>query len=100
MTQQLDKKIDQLRELCAQGDYHAALRLAASWPRLGVYKEEIQRGWAAASNPRTYAEMGLDPLALARTGVEALRASYCPKGVSWPAFDRTRMPQLSKVYNG
>lgn len=66
----------ELKALWAQGEYRSALKLAASWPRLGTHKAAIQQGWAAASNPRIYKEMGKDPEALAAAGYAAIRERY------------------------
>lgn len=76
MTKPLIKAIDQLRAHWAAGDYRKALKLAASWPRLGKHKNAIQQGWAAASNPRIYAEMGKDVDALVAKGLDAIQDRY------------------------
>ena len=70
--------LEKLRQLWAAGDYHKALALAASWPRLGTYKVAIQRGHAAASplTARAYAEMGYDCGQLVADGLAALAARY------------------------
>ena len=77
------KKIDTLRTHCDNGNWKAALRLAASWPRLGDHKIAIQQGWAAMSNPNFYEEIGKDPQALIDAGVAALRAAYARPTDSW-----------------
>ena len=82
------KKIDVLRASCANGDYYAALRLAASFPRLAPkHVNAIKQGWSAASNPVFYREIGKDPAKLVAEGVVALMDEYKPAGVVWPAFD-------------
>jgi hypothetical protein len=58
------------------GEWHEALRLAASWPRLGEHKRRIEQGWAAMSRPDFYRELGHDPDALVADGVAALRERY------------------------
>lgn len=69
-------KLDKLKELWASGQYRAALKLAASWPRLGTHKEAITRGWAAATNPGLYRGMGKDPGKLYADGLHAVAARY------------------------
>lgn len=69
-------KMDLLREAAAEGDWYAALRIAARFPRLGKQKEAITRGWAALQNPGMYREMGQDPEELVALGIKALRERY------------------------
>ena len=69
-------KLDQLRATHAAGDARKALGIAARFPALGDAREAITAGWAAATNPRTYREMGRDPDALFRAGVAAMEARY------------------------
>lgn len=82
----LPTAINKLRTLWADGSYRKALRLAASWPRLGEHKDAIQKGWAAASNRAFYAELGYNPAALERAGLDAVAARYdlpqAPEGLS------------------
>lgn len=60
----------------ASGDWGKALKLAASWPRLGEHKKAIEQGWAAYSNPSFYRQLGKDPEGLIVAGVNALRLRY------------------------
>jgi len=69
-------KLEQLKKLWDAGDYRNALKLAATWPRLGEHKKAIQQGWAAAWNPGFYHQMGKDPAALYRDGLGALAERY------------------------
>ena len=68
--------IQNLRTLWAIKDYRKALKLAASWPRLGNHRDTIRTGWSAAYNPRFYEEMGRDPGALYRAGLVAICERY------------------------
>jgi hypothetical protein len=68
--------IQSMRTLWAAGEYRRALKLAATWPRLGTHKDAIQRGWAAASNADMYRQMGKDPAALYEAGLAAVAARY------------------------
>ncbi len=65
-----------LKDLVTAGHHRQALKLAASWPRLGPHADAIRAGWAAASNPAFYQEIGKDPVALEGTGMVALRKRY------------------------
>lgn len=79
----LPSAINKLREHWAANNYRKALRLAASWPRLGDHKDAIQKGWAAANNPAFYMELGHNPEALFATGLRAVAERYelqQPKG--------------------
>lgn len=72
----LPTAINKLREHWAADNYMKALRLAASWPRLGDHKDAIQKGWAAASNPNFYMELGYDPGQLYAAGLRAVAERY------------------------
>jgi len=70
------KKVEILAEMMNTGDWHSALRLAASWPKLGEHEKAIRQGWAAKSNPALYLQMHKDPDALVAAGVAALKERY------------------------
>lgn len=72
----METKLARLKALWAAGDYRAALKLAAGWPRLGRHRDAIRRGWAAASNPTFYRELGQDPDALYQAGLQAVAERY------------------------
>lgn len=72
----MKRKIDELREMMAAEDWHAALRLAARFPRLGEHKEPIQTGWSALTNPGFYVQIRKDPETLVEEGIQALKARY------------------------
>lgn len=72
----METKLQQLRDFWATGDYRRALKLAASWPRLGLHKEAIQRGWAALSYPSFYVGLGVEPASLVGAGLDALAERY------------------------
>ena len=76
----MQTKISKLKQLMADGDHHKALKLAASWARLGVHKDAIQRGWAAMSNPRFYRQIGLNPDKLVAVGLQAICERYGIRG--------------------
>ena len=68
--------LQKLKNLWAAGRYLEAIKLAASWPRLGDHKVPIERGWAAASNPGFYRSIKKDPNALYRAGLLAVAERY------------------------
>jgi hypothetical protein len=72
----MQTKLATLRQYMAAGDYRAALRLAAGWPRLGPQRATITRAWAAWQNPAFYAELGHDPQRLIDAGLAAIRTRY------------------------
>ena len=72
----METALDRLKALWADGEYRKAIKLAASWPRLGEHKAAIERGWAAASNPAFYRQLRKDPVALYHKGLVAVAARY------------------------
>ena len=70
------KKIETLRAYMAAGDWRAALRLAAAFPRLGEHKARIERGWEAAARPDFQRQLGRNPEVLMADGIAALRERY------------------------
>jgi hypothetical protein len=73
----MQTKVQQLRRYMADGDYRAALRLAASWPQLGEHRDAITCGWAAMSHPAFYEAIGKDPSVLVAHGLDAIRSRFC-----------------------
>lgn len=69
-------KLAGLKALMMAGDHGPALKLAASFPRLGDHKAAIQQGWAAWSAPSFYRELGKDPDTLVRAGLTAILERY------------------------
>ena len=72
----METKLAKLKQMMADGDHRGALKLAASWGRLGKEKRDIERGWAAYSNPEMYRSMGYDDDYLINAGLKALRTKY------------------------
>jgi hypothetical protein len=60
----------------AAEEWPEALRIAARFPVLGDGKEAITRAWAAHTNPAFYRQIGRDPEAEVRAGIEALKRRY------------------------
>jgi hypothetical protein len=74
----METKLSRLKRLMAEGNYHAALRLANSFFELGKQKEAITRAWAAAVNPEMYIQMGDDPKELIHIGILAINERFGP----------------------
>ena len=72
----METKASQLRQMIAAEDWTGALRMAAKFPQLGAQREAIQLGWSALSQPGFYRQIGKDPDALVRAGVQALKERY------------------------
>lgn len=72
----MQRKIDILHGFMESGDWGKALKLAASWPRLGKHKAAIQRGWAAYSRPAFYSQLNYDADKLVKDGIGALKDRY------------------------
>jgi hypothetical protein len=70
------RKIDALRAYMAAEEWDAALRLAASWPRLGAHELAIRRGWEACARPDFQRQLKRDPAKLREAGIAALRERY------------------------
>ena len=72
----MQTKLAKLKGFMAEGDDRSALKLAAAFPQLGPHKADIQRGWAAMSNPCFYREIGESPDKLISQGLGAIRERY------------------------
>ena len=69
-------KLQELKDLWAAGEYQKALKLTASWSRLGEHKDAIRGGWDATVNSRIYREMDKDPDAMYAAGLAAVASRY------------------------
>jgi hypothetical protein len=58
------------------GRWRDALKLAASFPRLGAEAAVIRRAWEAYARPEFYRQLGHDIDALQAAGRAALEAKY------------------------
>lgn len=89
----VQRKIDQLREAMGQEDWRRALSIASRFPRLGAHADAIRRGHEAMQRPSFQRQLGRDPDAQVRAGIEALRTRYgsagcCSKaGARWDTWD-------------
>jgi len=69
-------KISILREFMAAGQWREAIKLAASFPRLGDERGAILSARGAFTNPSFYRQIGKDPEALIAAGRDALTRRY------------------------
>lgn len=69
-------KIDRLREMTAQGDWDEAIKLAASFPRLGDQRKAITQAREAISRPEFQRQLGRDPAQLIEAGIQSMRAKW------------------------
>lgn len=69
-------KIDTLRNLMNAGDWPAAVRFAAKFPRLGAERDAILRAKDALNNPEFYRQIGQYPDSLFEAGVQALTLRF------------------------
>ena len=72
----METKLSKLRTAMAANDWHAALRIAARFQRLGEHTEPITRAWAAMTNRAFYEQLGHDPDSLVSAGIAALKSRY------------------------
>lgn len=72
----MEKKIDTLRTHMRAGDWDAALKLAAGFPRLGEHRGAILSAKDAIVHPRFMVQLGKDPAVVRAAGIAALRARY------------------------
>jgi hypothetical protein len=72
----METKAAKLRAMMDAGDWRGALRLAASFGRLGDEKAAITRAWDAIVRPDFARQLRRDPDALVAEGVAALKRRY------------------------
>lgn len=72
----MKKKIDIVKMHAANGNWHAAIKVAAKFPRLGKEKEAITRAKDCIVNPRFYESLGFDVEKEINLGIAALRSKY------------------------
>ena len=72
----MKKKIDILIEMAAQGNWHGAIKLAGSFPRLGDDRKAIMQAKEAVLRPEFQRQLGRDPEQLIETGIQVMRAKW------------------------
>jgi len=74
-----EKKIDALLAYMRSDNWQRALRLAASFPRLGEHKGAIVRAHEVLAHPGFYSQLGFDETSILHEGIAALRARYASR---------------------
>ena len=69
----MQKKIDIVKELLANGEDKKALSIASKWARLGIYRDAILDGQSCQLSPSFYKQLGKDPIDTFKKGIEALK---------------------------
>jgi hypothetical protein len=72
----VDTKLAKLLDLMELGDWPAAIRFAAKFPRLGDHRDDLLRAKDALQNPDFYRQIKRDPDALVQSGIDALKSKY------------------------
>lgn len=72
----MTRKIDTLRGHMAAGRWPEAIKLAATFARLGPERETILKGREALNRPDFQRQLGRDPHALIENAKAALRDRY------------------------
>lgn len=72
----MEKKIDILSQLMKGGEWVAAIKFAAKFPRLGKQRDRILSASAAILSPDFYVSMGKNPEMLVADGVAALKERF------------------------
>lgn len=72
----MNKKIDIIKALIAEGKLHKALAMASKFQRLGAHREAIVLGHDAHAHADMYRQMGKNPEDLVNAGISALLARY------------------------
>lgn len=72
----METKLSKLLAYMEAEDWRAALKLAASFGRLGEHEVRIRKGWEACARPDFQRQIGRDPEAIVADGIEALKERY------------------------
>lgn len=72
----METKLSQLLDLMRAENWHAAIRFAAKFPRLGDQKNAITRAKDALNNPDFYRQMNYNPAEIVQIGIDALKIKY------------------------
>lgn len=72
----MEKKIDVIRGLAAQGDWLAAIKLAGTFPKLGDERKAIMQAKEAVCRPEFQRQLGRDPDRLIADGIDAMRSKW------------------------
>ena len=69
-------KLQSLKDAAEIGDWKRAISIAAKFPRLGEFKEDITRAHTAFTNPRFLSQIGRDVDSCIEAGKVALITAY------------------------
>ena len=70
------KKIDVLRKLMQNNEWHKAIKFAAKFPRLDKHKDRILAASSALLSPGFYISIGKNPELIIQDGIAALKEKY------------------------
>jgi len=70
------KKIDVLRKLMQNNEWHKAIKFAAKFPRLDQHKDRILAASSALLSPSFYISIGKNPELVIQDGIAALKEKY------------------------
>lgn len=71
-----ESKLSKVKAAAAAGDWDRALGIAAKFQDLGAEKAAITRAHGCITNPRFFAQLGVDCAAAVEAGKQALRSRY------------------------
>ncbi len=86
----MQRKIDTLCHLMDPGDWPAAIRFAAKFPRLGKDRDATLRAKGSLNTPDFYRQIGRYPQDLIQAGEACLRERYPNTGYSNSIAGKTR----------
>lgn len=71
-----ESKLSKLKAAASAGDWAGAISIAAKFPDLGAEKAAITRAHGCITNPRFFAQLGIDCAAAVEAGRQALCSRY------------------------
>ncbi|QMW01489.1 hypothetical protein [Spirosoma foliorum] len=80
-------KLQKIRDAMTDDDWDKALKIAASFQRLGEHKEAIEKAASAVSSPNFYRSLGEDIDKLKSDGIAALKSRF---NKSWEESQRKK----------
>jgi len=80
-------KLQEIRDFMEKGEWENAIKMAASFQRLGPQKEAIKAASDSLTNPNFYKQLGLDPDLLLKAGIEALKQRF---NKSWDEIQKKK----------
>jgi|WetSurMetagenome_2_1015567.scaffolds.fasta_scaffold378767_2 hypothetical protein len=71
-----DTKLEKIRVAMENNDWDSALKIAASFSRLGKHRDDIKRAAEFTSNPSFYSQIGYDLADIKDKGIKALKERF------------------------